>query len=127
MGRRPKNPDAKKSGNYLDKQEFREEILRCRETDQLSDRLTQMFITLATNVSNKMYYADPMDKEDCISTALMSCVKYWRSYNPEKSDNPFAYFTSVCTLGLCKGWKDLQKGKSPDSLSIPISETIYSL
>lgn len=127
MGRKPKNPDQKKTGNYLDKNEFREEILKCRENDELSDKLTRMFITLANNVSNRMYYADPQDKEDCVSTALMACVKYWKSYNPEKSDNPFAYFTSVCTLGLCKGWKDLQKGKSPDSLSIPISESIFSL
>lgn len=128
MGRKPKNPgEKKKAGNYIDKDEFREEILKCRENDELSEKLTKMFITLANNVANKMYYADPMDREDCVSTALYSCVKYWKSFNPEKSDNPFAYFTSVCTLGLCKGWKDLNKGRSPQACSIPISEQIYSL
>lgn len=127
MGRKPKNPDAKKTGYYIDKKEFRDEILRCREQDQLSDKLTRMFMTLAQNVANKMYYSEPADKEDCISTALFSCVKYWKSYNPEKTDNAFAYFTSVCAMGLCKGWRDLNKGRSPQSCSIPISDSIYSI
>lgn len=128
MGRKPKNPeDKKKPGNYIDKEEFRQEILKCREADELSEKLTLMFMELARNVSNRMYYQNPDDKEDCISTALVACVKYWRSYNPEKSDNPFAYFTSVCTLGLCKGWRDLQKGKAPQTLSIPISDQIFSI
>ena len=48
-----------------------------------------------------------LNKEDCKQTALLDCLQYWRGFDPEKSNNPFAYFTSVITNGYAKGWNTL--------------------
>jgi DNA-directed RNA polymerase specialized sigma24 family protein len=34
-------------------------------------------------------------KEEMIGDAIENCIQYIRSFNPEKSTNPFSYFTQV--------------------------------
>ena len=36
-----------------------------------------------------------MFKEDMISDGIENCVQYIHNFDPEKSKNPFAYFTQV--------------------------------
>ena len=36
-----------------------------------------------------------MFKEDMISDGIENCVQYVRNFDPEKSKNPFAYFTQI--------------------------------
>jgi len=31
-----------------------------------------------------------------IAEAVLTCMKYAHNFNPEKTDNPFAYFTQYC-------------------------------
>ena len=57
----------------------------------------------------------------------MDCVKYWKGFDTEKGDNPFAYFTTVCTNGLAKGWKELGYKDIPFSKRVYITENIFSI
>ena len=36
-----------------------------------------------------------MFREDMISDGIENCVQYIHNFNPEKSTNPFAYFTQI--------------------------------
>jgi DNA-directed RNA polymerase specialized sigma24 family protein len=36
-----------------------------------------------------------MFREDMISDGIENCVQYIHNFNPEKSQNPFAYFTQI--------------------------------
>lgn len=36
-----------------------------------------------------------MFREDMISDGIENCVQYINNFNPEKSTNPFAYFTQI--------------------------------
>ena len=36
-----------------------------------------------------------MFREDMISDGIENCVQYIKNFNPEKSSNPFAYFTQI--------------------------------
>ena len=36
-----------------------------------------------------------MFREDMISDGIENCVQYIHNFDPEKSKNPFAYFTQV--------------------------------
>ena len=36
-----------------------------------------------------------MFKEDMISDGIENCVQYIHNFDPEKSQNPFAYFTQI--------------------------------
>ena len=36
-----------------------------------------------------------MFREDMMSDGIENCVQYIKNFNPEKSSNPFAYFTQI--------------------------------
>lgn len=122
------NP-AKKSADshYVKNSVLRDELIKCREQDKLTDEAVSMFTQIATKLSASIKYNDPEDRKDCIAYAVLDCVRYWRNYDPSVSENAFAYITSVCRNGFAKGWRALGKMKCPDSQVISLSDDIYSL
>lgn len=112
---------------HVKNSELREEIIACKETDDLSPRALEMLMLMAEKFANKMSYIYPEDREDCISFAVMDCYLYWRGYDPEKSENAFAYYTSIIKNGFAKGWRKLY-GRMPKSSKVSISQhSIYNL
>lgn len=122
-------PKVKKSsaGHYVRNADLLAEIKRSREKDELTTEAVLMFQQIATRLSSKLKYNDPADREDCISTAVLDCIRYWRNFNPDISDNAFAYITSVCRNGFAKGWRQLGKIQCPDGMTVSLSDDIYSL
>lgn len=133
MAKRKKRGDK----HYVNNKEFTAEIIKCKEIGELSEFAISCFIALANRAVNKMYYEDYRDREDCIQSALLDCLKYWKGFDPTKSDNPnaFAYFTQVCKHGYAKQWKAIHKktGLNDDeplefiSLSTSGDGAIYSI
>lgn len=122
------NPAKKSSdSHYVKNSVLREELIKCRDQDKLTDEAVSMFTQIATKLSASIKYNDPEDRKDCIAYAVLDCVRYWRNYDPCVSENAFAYITSVCRNGFAKGWRALGKMKCPDSQVISLSDDIYSL
>jgi len=112
---------------HVKNKDLREEIIKSKELDKLTPAAVDMFMLMADKFSNKLTYIYLEDKQDCISFAVMDCLQYWRSYNPEKSQNAFAYFTQILKNGFAKGWRKLY-GNMPKSSKISISQhDIYNL
>ena len=57
--------------------------------------LGSCFLKIATHLSYKPNFVNYMFREDMISDGIENCVQYINNFNPEKSRNPFAYFTQV--------------------------------
>jgi len=113
--------------HHVKNADLRNEIVKCKENDELSREAIDMFILMANKFSNKLQYIYPEDKEDCISFAIMDCYLYWRGYNPEKSQNAFAYFTQIIKNGFAKGWRKLY-GNMPKSKKVSVSSNrIYNI
>lgn len=129
----------KKKGDkhYVNNKDFTRSIIEDKKTGELSAFSISCFVALANRAVNKMYYEDPRDREDCIQSAILDCVKYWKSFDPTKSKNPnaFAYFTQVCKMGYAKQWKAIHKKTGLDddesldfiSLSTTGDGYIYSI
>ena len=94
---------------YLDGKEFTKEITECLKTKKLSDKAANMFVLLANRANRKMPYRDSRDKEDCIMSALYDLCKYWHNFNPQISNNAFAYFTQMAKNGYAKEFKRIHK------------------
>jgi hypothetical protein len=132
-------PKRKKRGDthYVNNKEFSDEIIKCKEIGELSEFAVECFIALANRAVNKLYYEDPRDREDCIQSALLDCLKYWKGFDPKKSNPPnaFSYFTSICKNGYAKQWKAIHKKTGLDndehldfiSLSTGGDSSIYSI
>ena len=113
--------------HHVKNKDLREEIIRCKEKDELSPEALAMLMLMAEKFALKLTYVYPEDKKDCIQFAVMDCFQYWRGYNPEKSQNAFAYYTQIIKNGFAKGWRKLY-GNFPKSSKVSLSyNDIYNL
>lgn len=133
MGRKKKIEDIDKMkediktntrGYYVRNELLLPEIIKSREQNAPTEDLIAMFTAIARKLSNRWPYKYPEDKEDCIQRAVLDCILYWDRFDITKSENPnpFAYFTSVCGMGLRKGWNELGYNKEK---GIPFSKRVY--
>tara|TARA_B100000575_G_scaffold260475_1_gene233484 strand:+ start:1200 stop:1694 length:495 start_codon:yes stop_codon:yes gene_type:complete len=100
MGRR------KRSEHYVNNKEFLAALIRHREDIEIAEirgnekpriprYIGECFLKIATHLSFKPNFVNYMFKEDMISDGIENCVQYIHNFNPEKSQNPFAYFTQI--------------------------------
>ena len=121
---------TKKDGTeYVSNPFLFKEIMKSKEQDELTPDAIQMLMLMVENIIAKKTFKSPEDKEDCKQTALLDCLQYQRGFDPEKSNNPFAYFTSVITNGYAKGWNALypQNKKAKGAIFTSIDNGIYSI
>ena len=100
MGRR------KRSEHYVNNKEFLAALINHRENIEIAEiqgkekpriprYIGECFLKIATHLSFKPNFVNYMFKEDMISDGIENCVQYIHNFNPEKSQNPFAYFTQI--------------------------------
>lgn len=93
----------------INKREFNAEMIISTGTGRLTPRATEILLLLAKSAINKFYYYIPQDREDCIQTAYQNIFSNWHSFNHEKSENAFAYFTEIFKRGAAQGLGVLYK------------------
>lgn len=86
----------------------------------------EMLGLMIENISSKKHYNDNEHRKDCWQSAYLDVLMYWKGFDPEKSKNPFAYFTSVIVNGMNKGWNKIT-GKIKPSDLISIDNNIHTL
>ncbi len=96
----------KKSEHYVNNKEllealivYRSKVAHAKENDLPKPRITnylgECFLKIATHLSYKPNFVNYMFREDMISDGIENCVQYIHNFDPEKSKNPFAYFTQI--------------------------------
>jgi hypothetical protein len=96
----------KRSEHYVNNKEFLTAIVAykqsIRDAEQLGKQkpritnyLGECFLKIATHLSYKPNFVNYMFKDDMICDGIENCVQYIDNFNPEKSSNPFAYFTQI--------------------------------
>jgi hypothetical protein len=116
--------------NYLNNKDLLAEIIKSKEQDELTPTALKMLMMLADRSSNRLQYSNSEDKQDCIAMAYMDLFRYWRSFNPDKGSNAFAYYTEIAKRGFAKGWNTIHPKKYAGTVSITgssDSEGIYSI
>ena len=97
---------ARKKQHYVDNEKFlvvmrdyREEYLRAKDNDLESpiipDYAGECFLKIAERLSHRPYFINYAFREEMVSDGIENCVMYASNFNPEKSSNPFAYFTQI--------------------------------
>lgn len=87
-----------------------------KEEGEITRELIDMFSMMVEGIAKRMAYKNPDDRLDCMASGMEDLIKYWDRFNPEKSNNPFAYFTQIGKNGLAKGWKRIHPPKSPPTI-----------
>ena len=81
---------------YVRNKDLIPEIEKFAECEQISEELGAMLLLIAKNLSNKANFINYTWKEDMIQEAVLTCCKYLKNFDLEKSKNPFAYITTIC-------------------------------
>lgn len=98
---------------YVKNKDLLAAVIESKDRGRLTKDTIDMFILMVSGISKKMAYRDPEDKADCMAFAMEDLCKYWNRFDPQKSDNPFAYYTQIAKNGFAKGWKKLHPPKAP--------------
>jgi DNA-directed RNA polymerase specialized sigma subunit len=80
---------------YLTNKELLLEIERCHQKGDMTNEFAKMIMMLCHRYSQRGEYVNYSYNEDMQSFALLTVCKVWRSFDPSKSQNPFAYFTQT--------------------------------
>ena len=99
-------PKRKRSEHYVNNKEFLAALIKYREDVEIAQiqnkpkpviprYIGDCFLKIANHLSFKPNFVNYMFKEDMISDGIENCVQYVHNFNPEKSQNPFAYFTQI--------------------------------
>ncbi len=92
--------------HYVDNQQFLEsmieyqkEIKEAKEADApppvIPEYLGECFMKIAKRLSFRPNFINYAFRDDMISDGIENCIQYMNNFNPEKSSNPFAYFTQI--------------------------------
>jgi len=92
--------------NYVNNKDLLEALIAyqkdCREAEdagedrpRVPDYIGECIYQIATRLATKPNFSGYSYKEDMISDGIENCLLYINNFNPEKSQNPFAYFTQI--------------------------------
>lgn len=95
-----------KSEHYVDNKEFlkhmiafREKTLEAREAGlgdpTVPNEIGEVFVRIANHLSFKSNFINYGFRDDMIADGIENCIQYVHNFDPEKSRNPFAYFTQI--------------------------------
>lgn len=62
---------------------------------KISNYLGECILKIATNLSHKGNFSGYTFKEEMVSDGIENCILYFDKFNPEKSSNPFSYYTQI--------------------------------
>lgn len=114
-----KKKQSDKALHYVNNEEMLEEFRKYKSTGIISNELGTMFVKIARNLSNKSNFIGYTWKEEMIGEAVLTCIKYSKNFDPDKSKNAFGYISRFCYNSFIEYIKK-QKNHSQ------IKETLYN-
>lgn len=96
----------KKSSNYVDNKKFYTVLLHykreCEQAEKdglekppLPRYVGECLFLIANRLALKPNFISYTYRDEMISDGLENCINYLHNFNPDKYDNPFAYFTQI--------------------------------
>ena len=77
----------------------------------------ECFLKIANHLSYRPNFINYTYKEEMISDGIENCLQYINNFNPEKSSNPFAYFTQIIYFAFIRRiTKEKKQSKIKDKL-----------
>ena len=138
---------AANAKHYVNNKEFLEAIIEWKEkvkeaesSDEdippVSDYIGECFLKIAQHLSYKPNFINYTFKEEMIGYGIENCLQYVNNFNPEKSKNPFSYFTQIIYYAFIRRiqkekkqthvkHKIIEKSMMPTFEQNPLDETNY--
>ena len=121
-----KNPHYVNNKDFLAAMvEFRDSVKDAEEKELARPRVPtyigDCIMKIATHLSYKPNFVNYTFREEMISDGIENCLQYIDNFNPEKSKNPFAYFTQIVYFAFLRR---IQKEKKHLYTKFKVSEQV---
>ena len=83
----------KRKTNYLNNKDMLAEVKASLDQDSPTPKLSRMWMLLVKRYSSRVNFSGYTYRDDMEAYALYMICRTWKSFNPERSSNPFAFFT----------------------------------
>jgi len=96
----------KKSEHYVNNKEFLAAMVEYKKLvnkakregkkdPRVPDYIGECFLKIANHLSYRPNFINYTYRDDMISDGIENCLQYLNNFNPDTSNNPFAYFTQI--------------------------------
>ena len=96
----------KQKPHYVNNKDFLEAMKgwkdKCKDAEELGEPqppvtnyIGECFLKIANHLSYRPNFINYTYRDEMISDGIENCLQYCGNFNPEKSNNPFAYFTQI--------------------------------
>ena len=85
----------------------------------VTDYIGGCFLKIANHLSYRPNFINYTFRDDMISDGIENCLQYLDNFNPEKSNNPFAYFTQIIYYAFIRR---IQKEKKQSNIKYRMIE-----
>ena len=120
----------KKKEHYVNNKEFLAAMTEYRKlcTDaeesgedkpHVSNYIGECFLKIANHLSYRPNFINYTFRDDMISDGIENCLQYLKNFNPDKSNNPFAYFTQIIYYAFIRR---IQKEKKQTNIKYKMIE-----
>lgn len=79
--------------------EYRQKVKEAEESGspkpQVTNYIGECILKIATHLSYKPNFINYSYKDDMILDGIENCIQYIDNFDPDKSSNPFSYFTQI--------------------------------
>lgn len=112
--------------NYVSNKQLLEAIITSKQRGEITPEAMNLLTRMIHGISKCFTYKYEEDREDCEAAAMEDVIKYWDRFNPEKSNNAFAFYTQMIKNGFAKGWRKLYPIKASLKVSISQEYGVYN-
>lgn len=91
---------------------------------QASNYIGESILLICNNLGKKLNFSGYTYKSDMISDGIMDCVAAVDNFDPEKTNNPFAYFTQIAWNAFVRR---IQKEKKQTYIKHKNFQSMYTL
>lgn len=95
-----------KTNHYVDNEKFCEAMVdwlkevkkaekKGKPRPKVPDYIGMCLLEIATNLSYKPNFINYQYRDDMVMDGVENCLQYITNFDPEKSNNPFSYFTQI--------------------------------
>ena len=97
---------TKKSNHYINNADFLKALIEYKDKCVLAEQegkseppipnyIGECFLKISDHLSRKPNFVSYSFRDEMISDGIENCLMYFRNFDPDKSKNPFAYFTQI--------------------------------
>jgi len=122
--------EEEEKSHYVDNKEFLAEMIKWkkkynaaeesgRKKPPVSDYIAESFLKIAEHLSYRPNFMNYPYREEMVGDGIENCLMYAHNFDPEKSKNPFSYFTQIIYFAFLRR---IEKEKKQSYIKYKIME-----